>query len=365
MESRFLSKPFYYGRDNGWTAEKYFKWPKEGEWTPGYACRNTKTGFLNKANQDHQIFDEEINEWRMMTIADRLCWEGKGTDVATTSPSTTIKTTQSTTEGTKAPTAASTTASTTASSTVASSTTSPTAASTTPPPNTRTTVDPTTLQPMTEFTLGCKVADHNGPLAEGFVGNEKWRADGLVGRHKPNVANGAIDPADFGEWFDFANCMKSAMQILEGQAYFPEIMVEKISQKQGYFATSYPERKPYSDNGSARGKEQHDDDVLAGRPVGDSKLAKDNVKELFQSVKDQSDSINTQFHGAGSRFIESQNGSDSLVGRCAKFLPNSANSPYDIKVCLSHYWFLHQVTGKQWTSYNVLFSQIMTWIWID
>ena len=315
VEKRFLTKPFNYARDYNWTSDVYFNWPEEGEWTPGYACGWTKTGFPSKAGSEgHQIFDESINEWRTMTIADRLCWEGKGTDGATTTPA--ASTTQSTTGVTDAPTAA----------------------TTTPPPNTQTTVDPTTLQPMTEFTLGCKVPDHNGPLGEGFVGNEKWKADGLEDRHKPNVANGEIDPADFGQWFDFAKCMKNVMHILEGQAYFPEVLVEKTLFKVGYSSQSHPEMKPHSDDGSATGLEQTDDDVLAGRTVGDSKMAKNHVKELFRTVKDQSDPINTQFHGAGSRFIESQNGSDSLVGKCAKFLPNSAKGPYEIKVCIQLYY---------------------------
>merc|ERR1712228_160190 len=61
------------------------------------------------------------------------------------------------------------------------------------------------------------------------------------------------------------------------------------------------------------------------------KMAQNNTKNLFRFVKDENESLNTRFHGGGSRFVENQTGSDSLVGRCAKFLPDSAASPYDIK----------------------------------
>ena len=46
-----------------------------------------------------------------------------------------------------------------------------------------------------------------------FSFNEERRTD-------PSVANGELDPADFGEWWPFANCLKSAMLLIEGQAYF-------------------------------------------------------------------------------------------------------------------------------------------------
>ena len=174
--------------------------------------------------------------------------------------------------------------------------------------------------------------DHNGPLAEGWQANGKWKADGLAGRHKPNVPDGQIDPTDFGKWFNFANCMKNAMQILEGQAYFPEVRVDKQVMRVGYTAQSYPELKPHRDDGSATGEEQSDDNVLAGRPIGSSNFAQKYIKELFGAVKNQTESGNLRFHGGGSRFIESQDGSDSLVGRCAKFLPNNVNDPYVIKV---------------------------------
>ena len=58
--------------------------------------------------------------------------------------------------------------------------------------------------------------------------NEKWKSVAPTGRHKPSVPNGEIAQNDFGKWYDFSNCMKNAMQILEGQAYFPEIFVTKI-----------------------------------------------------------------------------------------------------------------------------------------
>ena len=43
-------------------------------------------------------------------------------------------------------------------------------------------------------------------------------------RTNPDVSNGELDPEDFGEWWNFANCLKSAMLLIEGQAYFKVII---------------------------------------------------------------------------------------------------------------------------------------------
>lgn len=51
--------------------------------------------------------------------------------------------------------------------------------------------------------------------------NEERRTD-------PNVSNGELDPEDFGEWWNFANCLKSAMLLIEGQAYFKVIMIKVL-----------------------------------------------------------------------------------------------------------------------------------------
>ena len=47
---------------------------------------------------------------------------------------------------------------------------------------------------------------------------------------------GELHPADFGEWKPFTECMRDAMQLLEGQAYFPEAKIDKDIQKVGYIA---------------------------------------------------------------------------------------------------------------------------------
>jgi len=115
-----VNKPFFYGDRFNWTAETHFSWPQEDEWTPGMACTLAKTGYPDRTDgtENHQIFDEIMNKWRPITIADRLCWNGKdGTPL----------------EG---------------------------AETTKAPPGTMTTIDPTTLQPITvdeDFNLGCKV----------------------------------------------------------------------------------------------------------------------------------------------------------------------------------------------------------------
>ena len=273
----------------------------------------TKTGFPDdEKHSGHEIWDTDMQKWRTMTIADRFCWNGKDGAFETTAPPAT----------TAAPVTTASTATTDAT-------------GTTPPPGTQTTVDPTTLQPVTTikpFVLGCKVRDHQGPLGEGWAANPKWKDTTLTGRVKTGVATGDIDPNDFGDWYKFAKCMKSALEILEGQAYYPEIKIDKVMLKTGYVATSYPENKPWKDDGTENGLEMSDDDILAGRTVGDSKMAKENTKELWKNVKDGSESVAKRFHGAGSRFIENKDGSDSLVGRCAKHIPTGEATPYTITV---------------------------------
>ena len=137
------------------------------------ACSLAKTGYpderMGAGSDGHQIFDTKLGRWRTMTIADRLCWDGKHAPIDELV-----------------------------------STTQPTQPDPTDRPGTTTTVDPVTLQPITvdEFTLGCKVPDHNGPLVEGFAANSKWKSDAVdaENRHKPGVDDGDIDRNDFGEW---------------------------------------------------------------------------------------------------------------------------------------------------------------------
>ena len=44
-----------------------------------------------------------------------------------------------------------------------------------------------------------------------------------------------------------------------------------------------------------------------------------------------SEAAGKRYHGAGTRFIEPKSGVDSLVTKCARFLPVDEQSPYNIK----------------------------------
>lgn len=280
-QNRFMNT-WNFASIHGWTVDPYFNWPTEAGLWEGGSCTFAKTGLpgVSKNNADgNHIFDEESGEWRHISVADRLCWNGKD-------GSNEIKTT-------KAPS---------------------------------TTKNPT--KPNPDFKLGCKVPDHNGPLGEGWEANEKYREDS--DRHQPGLKNGDISSDDFGKWSKFTDCMKNVMKILEGQAYFPEILVEKIPQRVGYSAVSHPDLKPHEDSGDKLGKEISDDMVMAGFPVGESQFAQNNIKNLFSAVKDSDDSGTTRFHGGGSRFIENKNGEDALINKCIKYLPSNAPAAMDI-----------------------------------
>ena len=87
------------------------------------SCSYTKTGFPDRTDgsEGHEIFDEDfIDEngnpsprWRTITIADRLCWDGRYPEAATTQAPATEATTQATTQGSTAGSTAGTTAGTT------------------------------------------------------------------------------------------------------------------------------------------------------------------------------------------------------------------------------------------------------------
>ena len=57
-----------------------------------------------------------------------------------------------------------------------------------------------------QFNVGCKVPDHDGPLAEGWEANSQWKEN--ADRAMPGVADGEVSSDDFGQWTDFVNCMK-------------------------------------------------------------------------------------------------------------------------------------------------------------
>ena len=57
-----------------------------------------------------------------------------------------------------------------------------------------------------QFNVGCKVPDHDGPLAQGWEANKQWKEN--ADRAMPGIADGEVSPDDFGQWTDFVNCMK-------------------------------------------------------------------------------------------------------------------------------------------------------------
>ena len=57
-----------------------------------------------------------------------------------------------------------------------------------------------------EFNVGCKVADHDGPLAEGWEANSQWKEN--AERNMDGIKDGEVSKAAFGKWADFANCLK-------------------------------------------------------------------------------------------------------------------------------------------------------------
>jgi hypothetical protein len=127
VENRFINT-LGYGAAQGYTRESHFSWPIEGEWTPGYACSFTKVAYptASNGNEENMIWDNSLvaddkgEKWRHLTVADRLCWNGKN--------QTTVETT------------------------LASKTSQD---------------EKSSMMENPEFKLGCKVPDHNGPLAEG------------------------------------------------------------------------------------------------------------------------------------------------------------------------------------------------------
>lgn len=73
------------------------------------------------------------------------------------------------------------------------------------------------------FNLGCKVPEHNGPLAEGWEANPKFHTDQdperVKVRRRVPLALGELHPNDFKEWLPFTKCLRDAMQLIEGQVW--------------------------------------------------------------------------------------------------------------------------------------------------
>ena len=120
------------------------------------------------------------------------------------------------------------------------------------------------------------------------------------------------------------------MQLLEGQAYFPETREEIIIKgKANYISNIFEMESPMMANGT-----YSDEGPLSGKQVGDSKYAKSHAKKLWGAIKENGDSASRRFHGGGSRYIENADGSDSLISKCISKLPQGSPSPYDINVSI-------------------------------
>ena len=165
-----------------------------------------------------------------------------------------------------------------------------------------------------EFKLGCKVPDHNGPLGSGWEANSKYSESIIISRRtNPDVPDGELDPNEFGIWTEFASCLKNVLELLEGQAYFKE--TEVLKSRYGHINTNKP---PVSDDGTENGEEHSEELVIAGAIVGSSNSARNHSSALFNRIS----SNRRDFHGAGLRYNEAEDGSDALKLECFKFLPD-------------------------------------------
>ena len=126
------------------------------------------------------------------------------------------------------------------------------------------------------------------------------------------------------------------MKLIEGQAYYPETR-EKLTilGRANYVSTIYENEVPVMDGPGVNGTASpFNERILAGQPVGSSKLAQNNAKNLWRAIKSSDDDINREFHGAGSRYIEQADGSDALIEKCIDLRPRGTPNPYLIKVLI-------------------------------
>ena len=87
-----------------------------------------------------------------------------------------------------------------------------------------------------EFTVGCKVPDHDGPLKSGWEVNHQWDESLATDRQSPRASwkNGQLRSDNFDELTDFANCLANVLKLIEGAAYRPEGNVLNISNVRDY-----------------------------------------------------------------------------------------------------------------------------------
>ena len=96
----------------------------------------------------------------------------------------------------------------------------------------------------------------------------------------------------------FTECLRDAMQLIEGQAYYPEAKITKKIGSVGYTATVFTDLPPFEDNGTEQGV-QMNDVPLTGRKIGASNMARTRANALYAQMKDNGEK--REFHGAGSR----------------------------------------------------------------
>ena len=133
------------------------------------------------------------------------------------------------------------------------------------------------------------------------------------------------------------------MQLIEGQAYFPETRETiQITGKANYISTIFENEPPMMANGT-----QADEGELAGNEVGSSQYARDHAQKLWEAIMEDGDNISRKFHGGGSRYIEEADGSNSLIAKCVDKLPTWAPKPYVIKVQYHLTHILHRLVCTQ------------------
>ena len=244
------------------------------------------------------IWDDNFNggSWRHTTIVDQLCNPDDTTAPRTTAKPTTMPTPEPSTSGPSTP-------------------------------------NPSTPEPK-QFNLGCKVPSHNGPLGEGWEANKQY-SESINKDRRTNsaVADGELDPNEFGDWTAFATCLKNVIFLVEGQAYFKETMTVNAKEHRYHVDTNL---KPIVDDGTEKGAQVETEPVIAGGVIGSSEYASARSQRLFDQIKDSSDDSRF-FHGAGLRYNEHPNGSDATVLKCIQFLPDHVKNnkellPMTIKV---------------------------------
>lgn len=273
----YIYRRLGYGK-HGWNDETHFSRfdeLSEDNWEYGYGCSGVALGKPNSASKNinnQVIWDDKLKKWRHASMADKFCKPPKKADPEDA-----------------------------------------------------------------KFELSCKVKDHNGPLGEGWENNKLYKSalkkSFNDGRYDPNVADGEVKAQDFGKWADLVNCMKGALQLIEGQAYYPETREEiKDLGKANYLSTIFENELPVMDGPGKNGKPSpyEGERPLSGRPIGDSIMAQKHAEQAWEKIEGKN-AKKRRFHGGGSRYIEVDDGSDALIAKCIKYIPKNEPGPYKIQ----------------------------------